>query len=235
MKTIVKQALRELEVDGDRRTAVAQFRFDEDLEVFEGHFPNNPLVPGIFLIEIARCVAERIADSTLDIVEVIDAKFTAQVGPRMTIVATVSLSENTQLSPDDVVSPADGMLRCDARLTTSDIDYISAHATSTPLGDRAEATAINGLFGPDGPPVASTKAMTGHECWMAGASESIYIMLMIRDGFLAPNRNFVEQEEEAPKINVLSELQGGEVRTILSNSFGFGGTNASLIFRAFPQ
>jgi len=122
-----------------------------------------------------------------------------------------------------------------AGLQTSDIDYISAHATSTPLGDRAEATAIHELFGADGPPVASTKAMTGHECWMSGASESIYNLLMIRDGFLAPNLNFTAQEAEAPRINVLSELQSGDVRTILSNSFGFGGTNASLIFRAFAQ
>ncbi len=122
-----------------------------------------------------------------------------------------------------------------AGLQPTDIDYVSAHATSTPLGDRAEATALHKLFGPNGPPIASTKAMTGHECWMAGASESIYNLLMIRDGFLAPNLNFTEQEEEAPKINILAEQQHGEVRTILSNSFGFGGTNASLIFRAFSQ
>jgi 3-oxoacyl-[acyl-carrier-protein] synthase-1 len=122
-----------------------------------------------------------------------------------------------------------------AGLSAGDLDYISAHATSTPLGDRAEATAIHDLFGANGPPVASTKGLTGHECWMAGASESIYNLLMIRDGFLAGNANFTAQEDDAPQINVLKETLRGDVRTILSNSFGFGGTNASLIFRAFDQ
>jgi 3-oxoacyl-[acyl-carrier-protein] synthase-1 len=122
-----------------------------------------------------------------------------------------------------------------AGLSAGDLDYISAHATSTPLGDRAEATAIHDLFGANGPPVASTKGLTGHECWMAGATESIYNLLMIRDGFLAGNANFTAQEDDAPQINVLKETLRGDVRTILSNSFGFGGTNASLIFRAFDQ
>jgi 3-oxoacyl-[acyl-carrier-protein] synthase-1 len=122
-----------------------------------------------------------------------------------------------------------------AGLSAGDLDYIRARATSTPLGDRAEATAIHDLFGANGPPVASTKGLTGHECWMAGASESIYNLLMIRDGFLAGNANFTAQEDDAPQINVLKETLRGDVRTILSNSFGFGGTNASLIFRAFDQ
>ena len=123
----------------------------------------------------------------------------------------------------------------DAGATRGDVDYISAHATGTMLGDKAEATAINGLFGPEGPSVASTKSVTGHECWMAGASETIYACLMLRDGFLAPNLNFTEQEEETPKINVLGEILRGDVDTILSNSFGFGGTNASLLLRRFKQ
>jgi 3-oxoacyl-[acyl-carrier-protein] synthase-1 len=123
----------------------------------------------------------------------------------------------------------------DAGATRGDVDYISAHATGTMLGDKAEATAINGLFGPEGPSVASTKSVTGHECWMAGASETIYACLMLRDGFLAPNLNFTEQEEETPKINVLGEILRGDVDTILSNSFGFGGTNACLLLRRFKQ
>lgn len=122
-----------------------------------------------------------------------------------------------------------------ANLEPTAIDYISAHATSTPLGDAAEATAINAIFGESGPLVASTKGMTGHECWMAGASETVYACLMMRDGFLAPNVNFEEQEEGAAKINILKELAHGAPDTVMSNSFGFGGTNASLILRRFPQ
>ncbi|MCA8957288.1 MAG: beta-ketoacyl-[acyl-carrier-protein] synthase family protein [Planctomycetes bacterium] len=122
-----------------------------------------------------------------------------------------------------------------AGLRPGDIDYISAHATSTVLGDVAEAGAIHDLFGAQGPPVASTKGMTGHECWMAGASEAIYCLLMLRDGFLAPNVNFTEQEQDAPRIHVLTETAQVEANTILSNSFGFGGTNACLILRRFRQ
>ena len=77
--------------------------------------------------------------------------------------------------------------------------------------------------------------MTGHECWMAGASEAVYACLMMRDNFLAANLNFEEQEEGAAKINVLKDTGRGRPTTILSNSFGFGGTNASLILRHFPQ
>jgi len=120
-----------------------------------------------------------------------------------------------------------------AGLGPGDIDYVSAHATSTPEGDRAEAEAIHGIFGADGPPVSSTKGMTGHECWMAGASEVVYCLLMMRDGFLAPNLNFEEFDEKTPAINVLKETVSAEPRTILSNSFGFGGTNACLVLRRF--
>ncbi len=115
------------------------------------------------------------------------------------------------------------------------IDYINAHATSTPLGDLAEATAIHRLFGEHGPPVSSTKSMTGHECWMAGASELLYCLLMMRDGFLAPNLNFTGFDEQTPPINIVRTTQRGDPRTILSNSFGFGGTNACLIVRKFAQ
>jgi len=133
----------------------------------------------------------------------------------------------------------DGALRClksalaNAELTPSDVDYINAHATSTPLGDRVEAGALNELFGEHGPPVSSTKSMTGHECWMAGASEVLYCLLMIRDGFLAPNINFTGLDDETPPINIVRETERGEPNVILSNSFGFGGTNACLVLRRF--
>lgn len=137
------------------------------------------------------------------------------------------------------VPSGEGAKRCmnqafkEANVTSSDIDYISAHATSTPVGDRAEATVINEVFGENGPPVSSTKSITGHECWMSGASEVIYSLAMMHDGFIAPNINFTEQEEEAPKINIINKAISADSKVILSNSFGFGGTNACLILRRF--
>jgi 3-oxoacyl-[acyl-carrier-protein] synthase-1 len=117
----------------------------------------------------------------------------------------------------------------DSGLSSSQIDYINAHATSTPIGDLAEAVAINQLFG-DKVPVSSTKSMTGHECWMSGASEAIYTILMARNGFMAPNINFTEFQDDFPKINVVREKTSAEIKYALSNSFGFGGTNASVLF-----
>jgi 3-oxoacyl-[acyl-carrier-protein] synthase-1 len=135
----------------------------------------------------------------------------------------------------------DGALRCmrsalaDTGLAPGDIDYINAHATSTPQGDRVEAWAIHEIFGAKGPPVSSTKSMTGHECWMSGASETIYCALMMRDGFLAPNLNFQGFDDETTPINVIPRSIAGEPRIILSNSFGFGGTNACLVLGRFRQ
>jgi len=118
-------------------------------------------------------------------------------------------------------------------VAASEIDYINAHGTSTPMGDRMEAVAIHELFGSQGPPVSSTKSMTGHECWMAGASEVIYCLLMMRDGFLAPNLNFEAFDDETPEINLVTVTRYERPTTILSNSFGFGGTNAALVLRRF--
>jgi len=123
----------------------------------------------------------------------------------------------------------------DAGVTPTDIDYINAHATGTVEGDRTEAGAIQKVFGSEGPPVSSTKALTGHECWMCGASEAIYSLLMVRDRFLAGNRNFEGFDDETPHINVIPESIEAEPRTILSNSFGFGGTNATLVLRRWDD
>lgn len=120
-----------------------------------------------------------------------------------------------------------------AKLSPHDIDYISAHATSTPVGDRAEAIAIHNIFGEKGPFVSSTKSMTGHESWMSGTSELIYCLLMIRDNFIAPNINFEKQEEGTPKINITGKTIDMNVCTALSNSFGFGGTNSCIIVKEF--
>lgn len=121
-----------------------------------------------------------------------------------------------------------GMALKDAGLNPSDIDYINAHATSTPSGDIAEARAIHEIFGPN-TPVSSTKSMTGHECWMSGASEVIYTTLMATGGFMAPNINFKTLSQDCPVINVVQETRQCRIKKALSNSFGFGGTNAALI------
>jgi len=115
-----------------------------------------------------------------------------------------------------------------AKLTPGEIDYINAHATSTPVGDAKEAGAIRELCGPD-TPVSSTKSMTGHECWMSGASEVLYTTLMLKGGFIAPNINFEAQEDAAPGINVAARTLERDLRHALVNSFGFGGTNAALV------
>ncbi len=118
-----------------------------------------------------------------------------------------------------------------AKLSPADIDYINAHATSTPLGDRNEAIAISSLFGEYKTPVSSTKSMTGHECWMAGASEIVYSILMMRNNFIAPNINFENPDEESEKINIISSTTEAELNTVLSNSFGFGGTNSAIVIK----
>jgi 3-oxoacyl-[acyl-carrier-protein] synthase I len=119
----------------------------------------------------------------------------------------------------------------DAGMKSSDIDYINAHATSTPAGDASEAKAIHQVFGDDRPYVSSTKSMTGHECWMAGASEIVYSMLMMQHSFLAPNLNFENPDEDSAKLNIVKSTIEKDIVVSLSNSFGFGGTNSSLIIR----
>jgi 3-oxoacyl-[acyl-carrier-protein] synthase I len=119
----------------------------------------------------------------------------------------------------------------DAKLIAKDIDYINAHATSTPLGDSFEAMAIDSLFGKYRTPVSSTKSMTGHECWMAGASEVIYSIIMMRNSFIAPNINFETPDLQSAKLNIISKTTEKNIDVFLSNSFGFGGTNSALILR----
>lgn len=119
----------------------------------------------------------------------------------------------------------------DAAMKPSDIDYINAHATSTPQGDHYEALALSRLFGSSDTWVSSTKSMTGHECWMAGASEVVYSLLMMQHGFVAPNINLNEPDEAAATLRLARETVECEVKTVLSNSFGFGGTNSALVLR----
>jgi 3-oxoacyl-[acyl-carrier-protein] synthase-1 len=119
----------------------------------------------------------------------------------------------------------------DSGLNAAEIDYINAHATSTPAGDSSEAKAIYEVFGASNPLVSSTKSMTGHECWMAGASEIVYSMLMMKNSFVAPNINFETPDEDSAKLNIAKKTIEKEINVFLSNSFGFGGTNSSLIIK----
>lgn len=121
------------------------------------------------------------------------------------------------------------MALAEAGLSPDRIDYVNAHATSTVQGDMCEAIAIDRLFGRYRTPVSSTKGMTGHECWMAGASETVYSILMMRGGFIAPNINFTEPDEYSAPLNIVAETAKADISCFLSNSFGFGGTNSALI------
>ena len=119
----------------------------------------------------------------------------------------------------------------DAGLDAGEVEYINAHATSTPAGDSSEAKAIHHVFGASRPFVSSTKSMTGHECWMAGASEIVYSMLMMENGFIAPNINFENPDEDSAKLNIVTKTLMKDFDIFLSNSFGFGGTNSSLVIK----
>jgi 3-oxoacyl-[acyl-carrier-protein] synthase-1 len=121
----------------------------------------------------------------------------------------------------------------DAGLSPDRIDYINAHATSTPVGDQNEAQAIDYVFKGYRPVVTSTKSMTGHEMWMAGASEIVYSMIMMQNSFVAPNINFNEPDEYSARLNIINKTIPFEINTFLSNSFGFGGTNSSLIIKRY--
>ena len=117
----------------------------------------------------------------------------------------------------------------DARLTPDEIDYINAHATSTPQGDMYEAKALKSLFGGKRAYISSTKGMTGHECWMAGASEIVYSIIMMLGNFVAPNINFENPDEYSEGLNIVASTKEAKLERILSNAFGFGGTNSALI------
>ena len=114
-----------------------------------------------------------------------------------------------------------------------DVDYINAHATSTHQGDMYEAMALNRMFEGKHALISSTKSMTGHECWMAGASEAVYSILMMQNNFVAPNINFENPDEYSEKMNLATATVETEVNTVLSNSFGFGGTNSALVLKKF--
>ena len=121
----------------------------------------------------------------------------------------------------------------DAEVELDDIDYINAHATSTHQGDMYEAIALDRMFHGQRALISSTKSMTGHECWMAGASEAVYSTLMMLNDFIAPNINFENPDEFSRNLNIISQPTPKSLRAILSNSFGFGGTNSALVIRKY--
>lgn len=144
-------------------------------------------------------------------------------------------SNGDHISVPNVDGPVLSLKRAiqDAGIQPDEIDYLNAHATSTPIGDLNEAKAIYKVFNKGRVPISSTKGMTGHEMWMGGASEVIYSMLMAQNSFVAPNLNFENPDEYSAKLNIITKAADHKIDTFLSNSFGFGGTNSTLIVRKF--
>lgn len=144
-------------------------------------------------------------------------------------------SNGEHISTPNVEGPAIAMKRAleQGGLPASAVDYVNAHATSTPVGDANEAKAILEIFGESNPFVSSTKSMTGHECWMAGASEIVYSMLMMQHSFVAPNINTETTDEITSKLNLATKTVDKKIDVFLSNSFGFGGTNSALLIKNY--
>ena len=142
-------------------------------------------------------------------------------------------SNGDHISVPNVDGPARSlkMALLHSGLKCNEIGYINAHATSTMVGDQNEAKAIYQVFGDQMPPVTSTKSQTGHEMWMAGASEVIYSILMMKNDFVAANLNFETPDEDSAKLNIPAKRIERKFNTFLSNSFGFGGTNSTLVIK----
>ena len=141
------------------------------------------------------------------------------------------------ISTPNVDGPARSLELClrGAGVQPEDVGYINAHATSTRIGDALEAQAIARLFDGMGTPVTSTKSQTGHEMWMAGASELVYSILMMKGGFIAGNVNFEHPDEDSALLNIVPETVERGFGLFLSNSFGFGGTNSTLLVKEFSK
>ena len=138
----------------------------------------------------------------------------------------------------DMVQPSgEGAERCMimAKKDIEKIDYINAHGTSTPVGDIAELKAIKKVFKDDLPLISSTKSLSGHSLGAAGVHESIYTLLMMNNNFVSESANIEELDEEAIGMNILTSRHDEKIDTAMSNSFGFGGTNASLVFKRYKE
>jgi 3-oxoacyl-[acyl-carrier-protein] synthase-1 len=135
----------------------------------------------------------------------------------------------------DMVAPSgEGAVRC-MRMAMAGvdtpIDYLNTHGTSTPLGDIVELESVREAFGGQVPPLSSTKALSGHSLGAASVHEAIYCLLMLQGGFMAGSANITELDPKAEGFPILRESRDAELRTVMSNSFGFGGTNGTLVFR----
>ncbi|EKI7862981.1 beta-ketoacyl-ACP synthase I [Shigella flexneri] len=139
----------------------------------------------------------------------------------------------------DMVAPSgEGAVRCMQMAmhgVDTTIDYLNSHGTSTPVGDVKELAAIREVFGDKSPAISATKAMTGHSLGAAGVQEAIYSLLMLEHGFIAPSINIEELDEQAAGLNIVTETTDRELTTVMSNSFGFGGTNATLVMRKLKR
>ena len=137
----------------------------------------------------------------------------------------------------DMVAPSgEGAVRAmqlAASTVDGPIDYINAHGTSTPAGDITELNAVKETFGDNCPAVSSTKSLTGHSLGATGVQEAIYSLIMMRDGFIAGSANVEELDPGAEGVDVVSQTRDQQLTRVMSNSFGFGGTNASLVFQAY--
>lgn len=135
----------------------------------------------------------------------------------------------------DMVAPSgEGAVRCMQMAmhgVDTPIDYLNSHGTSTPVGDVKELGAIREVFGDNSPAISATKAMTGHSLGAAGVQEAIYSLLMLEHGFIAPSINVEELDEQAAGLNIVTKPTDAKLTTVMSNSFGFGGTNATLVMR----
>ena len=138
---------------------------------------------------------------------------------------------NLSVPSEEGIAAAMQKVLDNAGLKPPEIDYICAHATSTPLGDAAEAACIASVFGDTTPLVSSTKSMTGHELWMSGASQVVYSVIKAQYGFIAPNINFEKPDRNTEKLNIVRETIYRSPRRVLCNSAGFGGTNSCLVLR----
>ena len=142
-------------------------------------------------------------------------------------------SNGDHISVPNIDGPKRSLLMAlrEADVDISQIGYVNAHATSTPIGDLNEARAIHAVFGDCKPVVTSTKSQTGHEMWMAGASEVVYSMIMMKNDFIAPNLNFENPDEASVFLNIPAKRIDSHFDLFLSNSFGFGGTNSTVVVR----
>jgi 3-oxoacyl-[acyl-carrier-protein] synthase-1 len=135
-----------------------------------------------------------------------------------------------------MVAPSgEGAVRC-MKMAMQDvevIDYVNTHGTSTPVGDVKELGAIQEVFGGNSPAISATKAMTGHALGAAGVHEAIYSALMLHHSFIAPSINVEELDEAAQGLDIVTETREQELNTVMSNSFGFGGTNATLVLKKY--